>query len=274
MRWASLAVLVGLAAAEATAETAAAAAAESDVAPNMAPNMAQTATEGGAGKAWQHSYWRGRVFDGAAWAKRDLRGVSSLALLQEAQFVRPRQFHPQPHNSQYAAPPFKRPYAMAPPPGAFLQVGASPPQQQSSTWKAEKSAATRKAISDMLAPNSRGSAHAPLKKGSHSQNKNNAILAPKFSNPPSTSSSTAKDDMRFASSQQKQKAGAAADPWWVNPPPWWLPSPPEWGAPPPSVYSPFYSPGTIPNQFQAQAMPAYNPQPAPNQYVPQQYVRV
>ena len=270
MRWASLAVLVGLAA----AETAAAAIAESDVAPNMAPNMAQTAAEGGAGTAWQHSYRRGRRFDGTAWAKRGLEGVSSLALLQEAQFVRPRQFYPQTHHSRYAAPPFERRHAMAPTPGAFLQVGAAPPQQQSSTWKAEKSAATRIAISHMLAPNGHGSAHAP-KKGSRSQNKNNAILAPEFSNPPpSTSSSTAKDDMRFESSQQKQKAGAAADPWWVNPPPWWLPSPPEWGAPPPSVYSPFYSPGTIPNQFQAQAMPAYNPQPAPNQYVPQQYVRV
>eukprot|EP00750_Incisomonas_marina_P017260 INCI20178.1.p1 GENE.INCI20178.1~~INCI20178.1.p1 ORF type:complete len:188 (-),score=19.90 INCI20178.1:253-816(-) len=42
-----------------------------------------------------------------------------------------------------------------------------------------------------------------------------------------------------------QGAGAASDPWWLNPPPWWLPPPPEWGAAPVSMYSSFYNPGNV-----------------------------
>lgn len=231
--------------------------------PDVARKLAGAGLDGDRGGVWHHGYRRGRLFHESSWARRGFRGAHTpLALGQGAEFVGPGQYFSRPFRSQYGG------QVMSPQPEAFLQIGASPPEQHSSAWKAEKSAATRDAISRMFSPNNRGGGQTP-KKGGRSRTKKNGILAPEFSNPRSTSSS--KDEMRFASSQQKQKVGAASDPWWVNPPPWWLPSPPEWGAPPPSVYSPFYSPGTIPNQFQAQAMPAYNPQPAPNQYVPQQY---
>ena len=67
------------------------------------------------------------------------------------------------------------------------------------------------------------------------------------------------------------RAGAGADPWWLNPPPWWLPPPPEWGSPPPSVYSPFYSPASIQQPFynspSHNSYPAYTPKPAPYRFV-------
>ena len=200
-------------------------------------------------------------FEGLGWARHSgLRGSSPLLPSQEAGLVQrgwtPHRLQPQYSHRHYHHPTHVG-HTMAPP-GVLLEVKASPPPQHSSTLNAERTAATQETITRMFPKD-------------HHERAGGSIMAPKFSNSDSTHAFTARDKMRFASSQQKQKASKSADPWWVNPPPWWLPSPPEWGAPPPSVYSPFYSPGTIPNYFQAQAMPSYNPQPAPNQYAPQQY---
>ena len=56
-------------------------------------------------------------------------------------------------------------------------------------------------------------------------------------------------------------AGAAADPWWLNPPPWWLPPPPEWGAAPVSMYSSFYNPGSVQNPRPDRVPSAFAPYP-------------
>ena len=179
---------------------------------------------------------------------------------QNSQTIYPQQYYqPNPGSPRSSAFSIRQP--------SFLQTRLSR-RPHGNIALDKKLVATRNAISKMLSP--------PLtqrknrEQGSMNHGEKNTITTPTFSNPKHQREE--KDEMRFASSKQKEKAGASGDPWWVNPPPWWLPSPPEWGAPPPSVYSPFYSPGTIPNNFQAQAMPAYNPNPAPNYFWPQQQV--
>ena len=61
--------------------------------------------------------------------------------------------------------------------------------------------------------------------------------------------------------QQGDSAGAASDPWWLNPPPWWLPPPPEWGAAPVSMYSSFYNPGNVQNPRPDRTPSSFAPYP-------------
>ena len=95
-----------------------------------------------------------------------------------------------------------------------------------------------------FAPKSKSNIEAP--KYAHNNNNNK----PRF----------AQAGLKTSTGTTAQTKAGGADPWWLNPPPWWLPPPPEWGSPPPSVYSPFYSPGSI--QQPAYNSPAHNSYPA------------
>ena len=87
------------------------------------------------------------------------------------------------------------------------------------------------------------------------------IEAPKYANNNNNNKPRfAQAGLKTSTGTTAQTKAGGADPWWLNPPPWWLPPPPEWGSPPPSVYSPFYSPGSI--QQPAYNSPAHNSYPA------------
>lgn len=156
---------------------------------------------------------------------------------------------------------------------AFLQMYERSHLDAQRPWPASAAQALRQRLLKRFGPPKQATPGGSLAHSSPSQ-----IVQPSYADQSaarngrfaqiSSSLAASRSTAAAGATSSRASVGAGKDPWWLDPPPWWLPPPPEWGSPPPSIYSPFYSPGSMPQNRQpalagTNHYPAYKPSPPP-----------